>query len=96
MKQGQNSTPIGIKYQDLLTDSPIDTSKPINDLGGNAILYYQMLERLESMSLNKNMQRIAQAVNEKDWDVMKANAHSLKGACGYVGASRLHYACYYI
>jgi HPt (histidine-containing phosphotransfer) domain-containing protein len=55
-----------------------------------------MLERLESMSLNKNMQRIAQAVNEKDWDVMKANAHSLKGACGYVGASRLHYACYYI
>ena len=27
---------------------------------------------------------------------MKANAHSLKGACGYVGASRLHYSCYYI
>jgi len=80
----------------LLTDSPIDTSKPIHDLGGNAILYYQMLERLESMSLNKNMQRIAQAVNERDWDVMKANAHSLKGACGYVGASRLHYSCYYI
>ena len=27
---------------------------------------------------------------------MKAKAHSLKGACGYVGAARLHYACYFI
>lgn len=27
---------------------------------------------------------------------MKAKAHSLKGACGYVGASRMHYACYFI
>lgn len=48
------------------------------------------------MSLSKNMRRIAQAVNQKDWDGMKAFAHSLKGACGYVGASHLHYACYYI
>lgn len=27
---------------------------------------------------------------------MKIKAHSLKGACGYVGASRMHYACYFI
>ena len=27
---------------------------------------------------------------------MKNAAHSLKGASGYVGAGRVHYACYYI
>lgn len=85
-----------IKVQDLQTDLPIDTDKPIKDLGGNHKLYYMMLGRLETMSLNKNMNKIATAMNCQDWDAMKANAHSLKGACGYVGASRLHYACYFI
>ena len=27
---------------------------------------------------------------------MKTLAHSLKGATAYIGASRLHYVCYYI
>ena len=27
---------------------------------------------------------------------MKDQAHSLKGASGYIGASRLHYVCYFI
>jgi HPt (histidine-containing phosphotransfer) domain-containing protein len=48
------------------------------------------------MSLNANMKLIAQSLNKQDWNEMKLKAHSLKGACGYVGASRLHYACYFI
>jgi len=59
-------------------------------------LYYTMLGRLETMSLNTNMKAIAVAVELQDWNQMKTKAHSLKGACGYVGASRLHYACYFI
>ena len=27
---------------------------------------------------------------------MRDDAHSLKGASGYIGASHLHYACYFI
>ena len=27
---------------------------------------------------------------------MKNKVHSIKGACGYVGASRLHYVCFKI
>jgi len=27
---------------------------------------------------------------------MKETAHSLKGASGYIGASILHYTCYFI
>ena len=55
-----------------------------------------MLGRLETMSLNSNMTAIAAAIEHKDWAQMKLKAHCLKGACGYVGASRLHYACYFL
>jgi len=27
---------------------------------------------------------------------MKTDAHKIKGSCGYIGASRLHYATYFI
>lgn len=42
------------------------------------------------------MRQIADAIRENDWAEMKQGAHSLKGASGYVGASHIHYACYYI
>ena len=32
----------------------------------------------------------------KDWTKMKDGAHTLKSASGYVGAGKIHYACYYI
>ena len=85
-----------IKVQDLKINSPLDIETPIRQLGGNVSLYYTMLGRLETMSLHSNMKAIAIAVESQDWNQMKTKAHSLKGACGYVGASRLHYACYFI
>lgn len=55
-----------------------------------------MLSRLETMSINPNIKLITDAVNEQDFDKMKAKIHNMKGACGYVGASRLHYVCAFI
>ena len=55
-----------------------------------------MLSRLEGMSLSMCMQQITDALDNKEWSKMKHAAHSLKGASGYVGASKIHYACYYI
>jgi HPt (histidine-containing phosphotransfer) domain-containing protein len=55
-----------------------------------------MLSRLETMSINPNIKHITDAVNEQDFDKMKAKIHNMKGACGYVGASRLHYVCAFI
>lgn len=69
---------------------------PIGILGGNRSLYFSMLSRLEPMSLNHNIVGIAEAVDSNDYDKMKSKVHNLKGACGYVGASRMHYACYWI
>lgn len=42
------------------------------------------------------MKRIKDAIKAKDYEQMNHGAHALKGASGYVGASRIHYACYYI
>ena len=30
------------------------------------------------------------------YEKIKDIAHSLKGSCGYVGAGKLHYVCYFI
>lgn len=35
-------------------------------------------------------------MQNQDWDQVKFYAHALKGPAGYIGASRLHYACYYM
>lgn len=59
-------------------------------------MYFMMLGRLEHMSINTNMRLIAEAIEQKDWDTVKQKAHNLKNACGYIGACRLHYACFFI
>jgi len=55
-----------------------------------------MVPNLESMSLNQTMKDIVPAYENQDYQQMKSLAHSLKGASAYIGASRLHYMCYYI
>ena len=42
------------------------------------------------------MEKIVPTVEQHDYDNYREFAHSLKGASGYVGASRLHYACFFI
>lgn len=59
-------------------------------------MFYMMLAKFEEMSLMDCLKNIANAVDNKDYEKMKSAAHSLKGASGYIGASRLHYSCYFI
>ena len=59
-------------------------------------MFYMMLAKFEDMSLLKCMSDLANDVNEKNFLKIKNDAHSLKGASGYVGAGHIHYACYYI
>ena len=65
-------------------------------LGNQTKIFNQMLGKIEVLSLNPSLEALAQAVEERDFQKMKSKAHSLKGACGYIGASCLHYACYHI
>ena len=60
------------------------------------MMFYMMLSKFEDMSLLKCLSDLADDVNEHDYVKMKNDAHSLKGASGYIGAGHLHYACYYI
>ena len=81
---------------DLSVDTPIDVPRAIELLGNQAKIFYQMLGKLEKLSLTPALTDIAQAINDRDFNKYKSKAHSLKGASGYIGASNLHYSCYHI
>ncbi len=55
-----------------------------------------MLGQFEDMMLNTEMEKLANSLASQNWGDMKFAAHSLKGSSGYIGVSRLHYACYYV
>lgn len=59
-------------------------------------MFYMMLSKFEEMSLLKCMEDIARDIDKGDYQEYKNDAHSLKGASGYIGAGHIHYACYFI
>ena len=81
---------------DYIPDVAIDVNKAIELLGGHRKIFYQMLGRLEELSLEPALLSIAETVDDRDFAKMKSKAHSLKGASGYIGATNLHYSCYHI
>lgn len=84
-----------VKVEDLDINKVIDSEKAISNLGGEQ-LYKLMLPQAEGTSLIGILEKLAHEINVRDWDQIKFQAHSLKGTAGYIGASRLHYACYWI
>ena len=85
-----------IKVNNLDITEPIDCKNAVESLGGNRKLFYSMLTRLEVMSVRCSMSQITDSMQRQDWAKMKMAAHSLKSSSGYVGAGKVHYACYYI
>lgn len=81
---------------DIDTSRPIDLKKAIDQLGGSPEMFYMMLEKFEEMSLIECINNIANDVNDNNYLKMKNDAHSLKGASGYICASHIYYACYFI
>ena len=59
-------------------------------------MFYMMLEKFEDMSLIECMTNLANDIDEMNFLKMKNDAHSLKGASGYICASHVYYACYFI
>lgn len=59
-------------------------------------MFYMMLDKFEDMSLIECLTNIANDVNEMNFLKMKNDAHSLKGASGYICASHVYYCCYFI
>ena len=80
----------------LSVDTPIDVPRAIELLGNQTKIFYQMLGKLEKLSLLPALTDIAGAIDDRDFAKYKSKVHSLKGASGYIGASNLHYSCYNI
>ena len=76
--------------------TPIDIKVAVEGLGGVPQIFYNMLGKFEDMTLNEHMQKIIPEFEANKYNDMMLTAHSLKGACGYIGASRLHYVCWFI
>jgi HPt (histidine-containing phosphotransfer) domain-containing protein len=55
-----------------------------------------MLGKLEDMTITSMMSQLATAYHNRNYQEIKEHAHSLKGASAYIGAGRIHYACYFI
>ena len=98
-----------IQVTDFDVSSPIDQKKATEILCGNSNMFYLMIAKFEDMTFMQMMQLIADAVDdaastdpsdeklyqEKMKKIMDP-AHQLKSPAGYIGASHIHYACYFI
>ena len=86
----------GIAVSNISLGKPVDMEHALDALGGEKMIFFSMLAKVEKLSLNDSLKEIAKSINERDFQKMKNNAHSLKGASGYIAASYLHYCCYHI
>ncbi len=75
--------------------TPMDYKEQIKNLGDPRI-YFKILSRFEEMSLFQETNELVRYVNEKNYHEIKESVHKLKSTAGYVGASHIHYACYYM
>lgn len=85
-----------IKVCDFDISTPIDVNTAIQGLGGDPETYYMMLGSLEEMTLISCVKEIKTNYDNRNYEQIKHHAHSLKGASAYIGASRVHYQCYFI
>ena len=46
--------------------------------------------------MSQTMKNLIKPFDENDFAQYKQEAHSLKGASGYIGAGKIHYMCYFI
>lgn len=85
-----------IPVMDFDVKTPLDTKRGIETMCGNPTFYYRMLAQFEDMTFLNLMGEIAKEVNNGDMFKMMEAAHTLKSPAGYIAASRIHYACYFI
>lgn len=72
----------------LNKETPLDTKGAINFFGSEET-YFNLLEQYEGISLLKDMENCAKAVEDKNYQEVKERIHSIKGASAYAGASRV-------
>ena len=74
----------------------IDVDSAVEALGGEMDMFCSIMSKFETMTLESSLTQMITHYDNKDYLKVKEIAHSLKGAVGYVGASRLYYQCYFM
>lgn len=69
---------MSIPKHELDKSTPLDTKKGISNFGSEET-YFKLLEQYEGISLIKDLEGCAKAVNEKDYNEVKERIHSIKG-----------------
>ena len=98
-----------IQVMDFSIATPIDVARATETLCGSPQMFHMMLGKFEDMTFLQLMKLIADSVDAaRDADPSKPEeyfkkmkeimepAHQLKSPAGYIGASHIHYACYFI
>lgn len=68
---------------------PIDFDKGIKGIGDEDT-FYSIMEGFEDMTLAKNLMNMKEQIENSNYPELRGEAHSLKGASGYLAAGRLH------
>ena len=55
-----------------------------------------MLGRFEKTSLNECISQLKEGIENNDDEKLYQGYHTLKSASGYIGAGKVHFACYFI
>ena len=82
--------------EDFDLENPIDTKKSLARFQGNHRLYYNLLRRLETMTLNQSMVKVAACIDERDWSELQSLVLKLRSPFYYVGVGRLYNTCHQI
>ena len=59
-------------------------------------MFFKLIVKFEAMTLKPNIFELNTHYDNKDYQHLKDAAHSIKGAAGYIGASRLYYQTYFM
>ena len=68
--------------------SPIDVNAGINQVGETG-MFLSMMENFERLTLTKNLMALKMAIDSNNWDQVKDESHSLKGASSYLCTFKL-------
>eukprot|EP00742_Colponemidia_sp_Colp-10_P001914 GILJ01002045.1.p1 GENE.GILJ01002045.1~~GILJ01002045.1.p1 ORF type:complete len:117 (+),score=17.86 GILJ01002045.1:95-445(+) len=72
----------------------IDFAKGVDQFGGDESMYMMMLERFEGLTLTDSLSKLNQAMASREWQEVRRQAHSLKGASGYIAAEKFSHTAF--
>lgn len=82
--------------QNFNTEVSIDVETGVRIIGGDTRMFYELISKLEKVTINPCMVSLCDSYNSKNAISFKEQAHKLKGAAGYVAVGLVFYACFQV